>query len=193
MGKFPTISRTSCTLPRLLGKHSMLSLIGKPCVGHVRENHLIFLIVFPKFRTCDIMCSIQDSSACMDPQPSTPMHPARIPQQESSSPLRSHRFHKPRVCSQEFSANEISASCRQPGFSAMLAHARILMQLCCLLFVAKETMEKLPLPGMPPCSKHEKHKMHHGEHKMIATKFRELCLLRQLVSNPLGLQRMCLL
>ena len=142
MGKFPTISRTSCTLPCLLGKHSiacllgkhsMLSLIGKQCVGRVRMNHLIFLIVFPKIRTCDIMCSIQASSACMEPQPSTPMHPARIPQQESLSPLRSHKFHKPGVCSQEFSANEISASCRQPGFSAMLAHARILSCAACCL------------------------------------------------------------
>ena len=114
MGKFPTISRTSCTLPRLLGKHSMLSLIGKPCVGHVRENHLIFLIVFPKFRTCDIMCSIQDSSACMDPQPSTPMHPARIPQQESSSSLRSHKFHK----SQESAAKSSQPMKSQPAVAS---------------------------------------------------------------------------
>jgi len=44
-----------------------------------------------------------------------------------------HEFHEPGIRSQKFSANKLSASCLQPGLSAMMAHARILSRAACML------------------------------------------------------------
>ena len=110
---------------------------------------------------------------------------------ESSSPLRAHEFHEPGVRSQEFSANEISATCRQPGFSAMLAHARILSRAACCLSLKKQLRNSLS-----PACLHVRNMTNttcNMVNTMIATKIRELCLMRQFVRNPFGLVRMCLL
>ena len=70
MGRLPPISRTP-SLPAgsclLLGKHAMLPLV-KSMQG-LRLKHLIFVMLFPKMRTCDIMCVMHESSAKHPTQP----------------------------------------------------------------------------------------------------------------------------